>query len=102
MRHPIAFASLFVGLLLTGESAAKKRTPSKQLSNMSIEQLLDVEITTASRVGESSGEAPATVYVISKRDIRARGYSSLSDVLKDLPGMETVENYYSEQGTLVP
>jgi outer membrane receptor protein involved in Fe transport len=51
---------------------------------------------------ERATEAPATVYVISKNDIRLRGYSTLSDVLKDLPGMETVEYYYSEQGTLVP
>jgi outer membrane cobalamin receptor len=69
---------------------------------LSLSQLLDPQITTASRTAEKSSDAPATVYVISKNDIRARGYSTLSDVLKDLPGMETVEQYYSEQGTLIP
>ena len=69
---------------------------------LSLGQLLDPSITTASRILERATEAPATVYVITAGDIRARGYSTLADVLKDLPGMETVEQYYSEQGTLVP
>ncbi len=73
-----------------------------ELLDLSIEELLDVNITTASRHAEKATEAPATVYVISRQDIRDRGYSTLSDVLKDLPGMETSEYYYSEQGTLVP
>jgi outer membrane receptor protein involved in Fe transport len=72
------------------------------LDELSLGQLLDAKIITASRVAEKASEAPATVYVITKQDIRARGYSTLADVLKDLPGMETVEQYYSEQGTLVP
>jgi outer membrane cobalamin receptor len=71
------------------------------ISELSLEALLNATITTASRSVERASEAPATVYVISKQDIRARGYSVLADVLKDLPGMETVEQYYSEQGTLV-
>jgi outer membrane receptor protein involved in Fe transport len=93
---------LTASLAFTRLAAAQNRLTPVRLSDLSLEQLLDLEITTASKVRETAGEAPATVYVISKRDIRARGYSTLSDVLKDLPGMETVENYYSEQGTLVP
>jgi outer membrane cobalamin receptor len=72
------------------------------MAQLSLGELLDPSITTASRTLERATEAPATVYVITSGDIRARGYSTLADVLKDLPGMETVEQYYSEQGTLVP
>src|SRR6266566_9562423 len=82
--------------------AAAQNAGAPDTSDMSLEQLLEMRVTTASRTDERAGDAPATVYVISKRDIRARGYSTLADVLTDLPGMETVENYYSEQGTLVP
>ena len=35
---------------------------------------------------EKATEAPATMYVVSKNDIRAYGYSTLEDVLKDVPG----------------
>lgn len=59
-------------------------------------------ITTASKRTEKAADAPATVLVINKNDIRVRGYENLKDVLRDLPGMETDEFYLSEQGTLVP
>jgi outer membrane receptor protein involved in Fe transport len=72
------------------------------ITALSLEQLLNPQVTTASRTVERANEAPATMYVVSKNDIRAAGYSVLEDVLKDLPGMETIERYYSEQGTMVP
>jgi outer membrane cobalamin receptor len=83
-------------------SAAPQPMGVPGMSQLSLGELLDPSITTASRTLERATEAPATVYVITSGDIRARGYSTLVDVLKDLPGMETVEQYYSEQGTLVP
>jgi outer membrane receptor for ferrienterochelin and colicin len=84
------------------EPPATPVVSSPGIAPISLGQLLDPSITTASRVLERATEAPATVYVITSADIRARGYSTLVDVLKDLPGMESVEQYYSEQGTLVP
>ena len=74
-----------------------------ELRRLSLEDLmqLDVkEVTTASKRPEKETEAPGMVYVIDKNDIRLRGYAQLKDVLKDLPGMETIENNFSEFGTL--
>ena len=85
-----------------GAEPAVGSAPIADITDLSLEQLLNARITTASRTVERAVEAPATVYVISRNDIRARGYFCLADVLRDLPGMETVEQYYSEQGTLVP
>jgi outer membrane cobalamin receptor len=92
--------SLVVGA--AGPAGAQPAGDAVDITDVSLEDLLDPNITTASRIAERATDAPATVYVISKADIRQRGYSVLSDVLKDLPGMETSEHYYSEQGTLVP
>lgn len=65
--------------------------------------LLQVPIVvTASRQEESATDAPATTFVITREDIRKRGYSFLKDVLRDLPGIETLEYHFSEWGTLVP
>ncbi len=79
-------------------------SPTEDFLRLNLAELLtlDYQITTASRTAERATDAPATVYVITKQDIRLRGYSTLADVLKDLPGMETVEYYYSEQGSLAP
>jgi outer membrane cobalamin receptor len=79
-----------------------RKEPPLDITNLSISELLDVNITTASRTTERALEAPGTIYVISRNDIRVRGYSTLADVLRDLPGMEITEHYYSEQGTLIP
>lgn len=70
---------------------------------MSLEDLLRVPVVvTASRQEEAITDTPATTVVITREDIRLRGYAFLKDVLRDLPGMETSEYYFSEFGTLVP
>jgi outer membrane receptor for ferrienterochelin and colicin len=76
-----------------------------RLKSLSLEELMAVEVATvtaASRKSEKASDAPAAVIVIDRRDIQARGYATLKDVLRDLPGMETIEYYFSEIGTLVP
>ena len=75
------------------------------LKKMTPAELMAVEVqtvTTASKKEEKTTEAPATVIVITANDIRLRGYSMLTDVLRDLPGMETIPHYFSEFGTQVP
>jgi outer membrane receptor for ferrienterochelin and colicin len=92
---------VLVAALVPGALAATP-PPSEKVREMSLEELLEWRVTTASRTEEKAVDAPGTVYVVSSQDIRMRGYSTLMDVLRDLPGMETVEYYYSEQGSLVP
>src|SRR4029079_13153971 len=50
-----------------------------------LEELMNIPITTASRTTESLTDAPARVQVVTAAQIRQRGHRSLSDVLKDLP-----------------
>ncbi len=66
---------------------------------MSLEELLMVEVVTASKRSQTINKAPAMVYVISAEDINHRGYSILSDVLRDLPGFDTTEYGGAEFGT---
>jgi outer membrane receptor for ferrienterochelin and colicin len=76
----------------------------QELEAMSPEELLGVQVAsvaTASKRLEKTTAAPGTVLVITKEDILLRGYSNLKDVLRDLPGMETTEYYFSEFGTQV-
>src|SRR4051812_4243853 len=101
-----AFAGLIPGTLAwaqepaePGPEAPPANVGAPGIAPVTLGELLDPSITTASRVLERATEAPGTVYVVTAADIRARGYSTLVDVLRDLPGMETVEQYYSELGT---
>jgi outer membrane receptor protein involved in Fe transport len=89
------------------QPAAEEAPPPEAPALAELEALLEQPVlvplvTSASRREEKVTEAPATVIVISRRDIELRGYSQLTDVLRDLPGLETIEYYFSEFGTQVP
>ena len=78
---------------------------AQQLKKLSIEDLMQMRVatvTTASKREEKVTSAPGMVIVIDKNDIKVRGYSTLKDVLRDLPGMETTEFFHGEFGTQVP
>jgi outer membrane receptor protein involved in Fe transport len=64
----------------------------KQLRNLSLSELLDVPITTASRQSEKATDTPASVMVITKEQIEQRRYINLSDLLQDLPGVDLQRN----------
>ena len=68
--------------------AAQSRDAGRDLGRLTLEELMKVEITTASRLPDSAAEAPARVEVVTADQIRRRGYRSLLDVLKDLPDVK--------------
>lgn len=62
---------------------------------MRLEELLKVNVTTASRREEQLIDAPATIIVLSRNDIRVRGYTELSEIFDDLPGMDVAKPFGS-------
>jgi outer membrane receptor protein involved in Fe transport len=65
-----------------------------KLNSLSLEALLDVKVTTVSKTSQNSDAAPATINVISKQQIRIRGYQSLLDLIVDLPDMKVDDKIY--------
>jgi outer membrane receptor protein involved in Fe transport len=63
------------------------------LSGMSLEELMDVPVTSASNAPEKLSEAPAEVIILTREDLEQRGYRQLVDVFDDLPGMDVVKPY---------
>jgi len=55
------------------------------LGRATLEDLLNIRITTATRSAEGAAAAPARVQVVTSAQIQRRGYVSLADLLKDLP-----------------
>lgn len=55
--------------------------------------LEDTEVVTATRTKTTIKEAPAAIYVITKEQIKARGYRTLSDALHDVPGFDFQHTY---------
>ncbi len=62
------------------------------LSNMSLEELMSVEVTSASRYAQKLAEAPASMIIITHDQIIDNGYFDLSDILKDIPGIDIVDH----------
>ncbi len=56
-------------------------------------ELMQTPVVSASRTAERLIEAPATVIVLSRADLEDRGYTELSQILDDLPGMDVVRSY---------
>jgi iron complex outermembrane receptor protein len=65
----------------------------KSSSGLTIEEIVNSPIVSASSRKESALSAPAMVIVLTGKDLMARGYTDLSQMLDDLPGMDVVRPY---------
>jgi iron complex outermembrane recepter protein len=61
---------------------------SHDLSDMSLEDLMNVQVTSVSRKSESIADAPAAVTVIDQDAISRSGFSTIPDLLRMVPGMD--------------
>ncbi len=68
---------------------------------LSFEDMMKLMTVTASKVTQKVSDAPATLTVITDKQIAERGYKDLGDVLRDLPGFDISENVEGEVRTLV-
>lgn len=60
--------------------------------SMSLEELMNVKIVSATKIPEEVSKSPATMFVISEEDIKSRGYHSLEELLEEIPGIEVQRN----------
>jgi iron complex outermembrane receptor protein len=58
----------------------------EDLKGMEIEQLMQVQVSTISRMGERLDLAPGSIHVYSRDLIRRRGYRTLGELLQTVPG----------------
>lgn len=64
---------------------------SGDLMEMSLEELLNVHVTTASKTPTSLLKTAAAVYVIDREDIQRSGANSIPELLKMVPGMHVAQ-----------
>ncbi|MFC3069372.1 TonB-dependent receptor plug domain-containing protein [Phenylobacterium soli] len=79
------------GATAAGASASAARDTPPTLAEMSLQELMDVEVTSVSRRPEKVGEAAAAVFVITADDIRRSGMTTLPDVLRLAPGVNVAQ-----------
>ncbi|MGZ8223076.1 MAG: TonB-dependent receptor plug domain-containing protein [Methylobacter sp.] len=59
--------------------------------NLSVEDLLNVEVTSVAKKAQSLNDAPAAVFVISNEDIKRSGATSIPDALRLAPGLDVAK-----------
>ncbi len=79
---------MLVGLLAIPR-AGLAQVPN--LSETSIEDLMKIEITSASRKAQRAEDVAAAIFVITRDDIRRSGMTSLPDLLRLVPGVEVAQ-----------
>ena len=94
--HGHARASIVMSLLLLVVLVKESHSDSTQtdqkaegrLTHVSLEDLGQIEVTTASKVPVKASRTPAAIYVITQEDIRRSGATSIPEALRLAPGVE--------------
>jgi iron complex outermembrane receptor protein len=86
-------ASQFLGILLLATAAVRADSMAdtnsiQSLKRMSVDDLMNVEVTSVSKKEEKLSEAPAAVYVLTQDDIHRSGATSIPEALRLVPGLD--------------
>ena len=74
-------------LILFGFAVQETWGAPVDLTELSLEQLLTVQVSSASKFAQHTRDAPSAVQVINGEDIRTNGWRTLSEALASLPGI---------------
>jgi iron complex outermembrane receptor protein len=61
------------------------------LANATLEELMDMQVTSAARKSQRAEDVPAAIYVITGRDIRESGLTTLPEILRMAPGVQVAQ-----------
>ena len=98
MSQKVLLFCLVFSSLLPSVSRAQVDSLARvdSLAQLSLEELMNIKVVTASGFMQSAQEAPATIRVITAQEIKDRGYEQLQDALRDIPGIDLIHiNGYS-------
>jgi iron complex outermembrane recepter protein len=96
-RYPTALVVLSL-FALRAETFAQSLRPvsvgsaptanSSDLSQASLEDLMNIEVTSVSKKAEKISQAAAAIFVITQEDIRRSGAKNIPDLLRIVPGLD--------------
>jgi iron complex outermembrane receptor protein len=84
--------------LLAGDALGQSSVPApvhvpqqagqRDLSQVSIEDLMNIEVTSVSKKEQKMSQAAAAIFVITQEDIRRSGAANIPDLLRIVPGLD--------------
>ncbi|MCU1246412.1 MAG: ligand-gated TonB-dependent outer rane channel [Acidobacteria bacterium] len=78
----------FLALFLALAGGTLRAQESRDLTSLSVDDLMNVEVTSVSRKGQKVADTAAAVFVISQEEIRRSGATSIPEVLRIVPGLD--------------
>ena len=81
-----------IALLLAAIApAGRAQAPSQSLGGASLEELMNIQVTSVSKKEQTLAKTGAAVFVINQEDIRRSGATSIPDLLRLAPGVDVAQ-----------
>ena len=94
-RQPLVksfiFSLIWALVAILGTSGMSEGQVVEDLSRLSLEDLMNIEVTTVARRPQPLSEAAAAAYVITADDIRRSGATSVPEALRMVPGLQVAK-----------
>src|SRR5262245_24397484 len=77
-----------IGLLLSGACRAAPEVSTTDLKQLSLEELMNVQVYSASRHLEPTQSVPSAIFVLTNEDLRRSHVTSVPEALRLVPGVQ--------------
>ncbi len=85
-QRPICFC--LAAMLFSAPAWSAEAGDVTRLLGLTLEDLINTPVVTASRQSEKRSQTPAHIIVITREQIQERRYHNLADLMEDLPGVD--------------
>jgi outer membrane cobalamin receptor len=82
---------MIAGSLIGDAHAQQSAKDSQGLSSLTIEDLMNIKVTSVSKKEEKLARTAAAVFVITQEDIRRSGATNVPDLLRMVPGLDVAQ-----------
>ena len=82
------FIIVIISLILLPDIVIGAKLTDNDLLNMSLTQLMSINVSSVSKKNEAISDAPGAIFVITQEDIRRSGVTSIPEALRMAPGVQ--------------
>ena len=91
MRRILKRAGVALLVALSLGVSGWAQNPPEDLSKLSVEDLMNMEVTSVSKKGQKVSQTAAAIFVITQEDIRRSGANNIPDLLRMVPGVNVAQ-----------
>ena len=87
-----AFSAILLGVFAPVLSyAGKAPDVPADLTRLTLEELMDIQVTSVSKGEEDFSKAPSAIFVITQEDLRRSGVNTIPEALRMVPGVQVAQ-----------